>query len=171
MCPRWSLTNRFARVWTLTDRHLTEHWTAVLSPDISPHIQILTSSKSSLTQGGESTAPPIERYCSYTLHYIVCSQWASTRGVVHWQPCLATTLGDMFMWVSFLRKAPWSSLIYVCIKAPKMYSISRLPVLQHRHAAQLQKHLPAGTWNDILETKLWNIKTRTKEISIFFEDY
>lgn len=71
--------------------------------------------------------------------------------------CMATVLGDMFMQLSFSIKAPRSSLIYVCIKAPKIYSVSRVPVLQHRDAIQLQKHLPAGTWNDILETKNYGI--------------
>ena len=71
--------------------------------------------------------------------------------------CMATAPGDMFMRVSISIKAPRSSLIYVCIKAPKMYSISRVPVQQQRDAVQLQKHLPAGTWNDILGTKNYGI--------------
>lgn len=61
------------------------------------------------------------------------------------------------MQLSFSIKAARSPLIYVCIKAAKIHSISMLPVLQHRDAAQLQKELPAGTWNDILETKNYAI--------------
>lgn len=104
-----------------------------LSPDKLQFIWIYHWKKKnwdgSLTWSVKSTAPPIEPNSKYTSHCNSFSVYSPAPGVI----CIdgsATAPGDMLMQVSFSMEAPRSSLIYVCIKAPKLYSISRVPVLQ-----------------------------------------
>lgn len=116
-------------------------------------MHILTSSKFSLTWGGESTAPPIEHNSSYTSG--LCEHWghfALTGGV--WPHVL----------VGFFVNKSSTSLInlhthtFIC-----MYSVSAAAqrcstaweTLACRHLELLLKN-----------QKLWNFESRTKEISV-----
>ncbi len=85
--------------------------------------------------------------------FFFSSQWASTGGDLHWQQVYGHSAGGYVHAGFFLNKSS-TVLINLCMHKS---SISRVPVLQHRYAVQLHKHLPAGTWNDILETKNYGI--------------
>lgn len=80
--------------------------------------------------------------------------------------CMAMVLGDMFMQVSFSIKAPRSSFIYVCIRAPKISYFQGASAGAQRCSTAPEtlacRHLE---WH-LRNQKLKNIKTRTKEISI-----
>lgn len=114
----------------LSDRHLAAWRTAVcLSPDKLQFIWIYhwgKNSDGSLTCSVKSTAPPIEPNSKYTSRCNSFSVCSPAPGVI----CIdssATAPGDMLTQVSFSIEAPRSSLMYVCIKAPKLYSISKVP--------------------------------------------
>lgn len=116
----------------LSDRHLIlAHCCFVcrqISYTLSGYITEKTSD-GSLTWSVKSTAPPIELSSKCTSHcnsFSVCSP--APRLI-----CIdssATAPGDVLTQVSFSIEAPRSSLVYVCVKAPKLYSISKVPVLQ-----------------------------------------
>lgn len=66
---------------------------------------------------------------------------------------MVTALWDMLTQASLSIKSAWPSLIYACMKAPKIYSYFQAAGAE----AQLKQHLPSGIWNDILETRNYGI--------------